>query len=225
MPSGRGRPPGPIRIDTYLGHGIRYEYPPECTAARNRAGTNAPSVAVPVRPESARFWEEVASVPGGEAVTACIQCNTCTCSCPVELLEPAFNVRRLVARVRLGLREDVLSDDALWACARCHACVARCPRGVRPGDVIEALRHLAFREGHEGPGPRHLRAFVASLRQGGRIHEARVTIDSIGLGGVFRQGLLPVRMMVRGKAPTLRADPLKTAGEVRAILDAAEASR
>jgi len=32
-------------------------------------------------------------------------------------------------------------------------------------------------------------------------------------------------MMVRGKAPTLRADPLKTAGEVRAILDAAEASR
>ena len=178
-----------------------------------------------VRPESPGFWEEVAAVPGGEAVTACIHCNTCTSSCPVESLEPAFNVRRLVARVRLGLREDVLSDDALWACARCHACIAHCPKGVRPGDVIEALRHLAVKEGHEGPGPRHLRAFVASLRQGGRIHEARVTIDSIGINGVVRQGFLPVRMAMRGKAPTLRAEPLSTAEEIRLLLDAVEGGK
>lgn len=175
-------------------------------------------------PEDPRFWEAVAAVDGGEAIAACVQCNTCTSSCPVELLEPAFNVRRLVARVRLGLREDVLSDEALWVCARCHACVAHCPRGVRPGDVIEALRHLAIREGREGPGPRHVRAFVKSLRDGGRIHEMRVTIDSIGVAGVLRQGLLPVRMAVRGKAPSLRAEPLRSAREIRAILDATEAA-
>jgi len=176
-----------------------------------------------IRPEAPRFWEEVAQVPGGEAITACIQCNTCTSSCPVELLEPALNVRRLIARVRLGLREDVLSDDALWACVRCHACVARCPKGARPGDIVEALRHLALEEGREGLGPRHVRAFVRSVRDHGRIHEAGVTIDSIGVSGVVRQGLLPLRMAIRGKMPALRPGaPIPGRNEIRVLLEMME---
>ena len=37
-----------------------------------------------VRPESPGFWEEVAAVPGGEAVTACIQCNNRKGATPAE---------------------------------------------------------------------------------------------------------------------------------------------
>lgn len=174
----------------------------------------------PVTPDHPTFWKEVAESPGGEAIGTCVQCNTCTSSCPVEVLDPGFNIRRIVARVRLGLREDVLSDDTLWACARCHACVARCPKDVRPGDVIEALRYLALREGRTGAGPRHTRAFVESVRDHGRIHEAGVMIDSVGLAGIASEGLLPLRMAWHGKSPALRPPKLRTIREIQTLLEA-----
>ena len=177
-----------------------------------------------VRPDSPTFWKEVAATPGGAALATCIQCNTCTSSCPVEALDADFNVRQFIARIRLGLREDVLSDEAIWSCARCYACVAHCPKNVRPGDVLEAVRHIALREGRPGPGARHTRAFADSVRRNGRIHEARVTFASLGVRGLLRQGLLPVRMMLRGKAPALRRHPIKSVAEVQTLIRAVEES-
>jgi len=137
----------------------------------------------------------------------------------VELFEPTFRVRQIVARVKLGLREDVLSDPSIWACTRCFACVAHCPKNVRPGDLLEALRHLALREGRQGPGPRHARAFASSVREDGRINEARVTIRSVGLGGLVNQGALPVKMALRGKAPSLRRHRLRSISEIETLLE------
>ncbi len=171
------------------------------------------------------FWKEVAGTSGGESISLCIQCNTCTSSCPVEAIDPAFKVRQIIARVKLGLRDDVLRDPAIWSCARCFACVAHCPKHVRPGDVIEAVRHVSLREGNDGSGARHTRAFVASMRESGRIHEARVTLDSIGFVGLAREGLLPLWMAFRGKLPALRQRPLGSTPEIRAIIDSAEESR
>lgn len=171
-----------------------------------------------VRPDSPGFWREVAATPRGGSIATCVQCGTCTSSCPVEAYEPSFNVRRLIARVKLGLHEDVLSDPALWACTRCFACVARCPKDVQPGEIVEALRSLALREGRDGLGPRHARAFADSVRANGRIHEATVTLDSIGFGGLARQGLLPVRMAAHGKMPSLRRHRIQGISEVDALL-------
>ena len=136
----------------------------------------------------------------------------------MEAYEPSFNVRRLIARVKLGLREDVLSDEALWTCTRCFACVARCPKDVQPGEIVEALRALALDEGRQGPGPRHARAFADSIADGGRIHEARVTVRSVGLAGLARQGPLAVKMAMRGKAPALRRHRLRSQSEIQALL-------
>lgn len=173
-----------------------------------------------VMPDSPLFWKEVAETPGGESVAVCIQCNTCTSSCPVEALDPSFKVRQIIARVRLGLRADVLSDEGIWSCARCFACVAHCPKHVRPGDVIEAVRHIALREGRDGDGPRHTRAFVESVRQDGRISESRVTLGSVGVAGVLKEGLLPLQMARRGKMPALRRHPLKSVPEIQKIITA-----
>ena len=137
----------------------------------------------------------------------------------MEAYDPSFNVRRLVARVKLGLREDVLSDEALWACTRCFACVARCPKNVQPGEIVEALRSIALKEHRQGAGPRHAVAFADSVRDNGRISEARVTIESIGLSGLARQGALPVRMALRGKSPSLRRHRLRSISEIRALLE------
>ncbi len=172
-----------------------------------------------VRPDSPAFWREVAEAPQGGAIATCIQCGTCSSSCPVEAYEPSLNVRRLIARVKLGLRADVLSDAALWTCARCFACVARCPKGVQPGEIVEALRSIALREDRAGPGPRHAHAFAASVREDGRINEARVTIRSVGLTGLANQGTLPVRMALHGKSPRLRRHPISSVSEVQTLLE------
>lgn len=180
------------------------------------------SSAIVVTPESPTFWKEIAGTPGGEAITTCIQCGSCTSTCPVELLEPKLNIRRILAGVRLGLRSEVLSDESLWFCVRCFRCVARCPKNVSPGDIVEALRHLALKEGMQGTGPRHTRAFVDSVRSGGRIHEARVLLDTEGWAGVLREGLLPLRMAMKGKLPSLRHRPLASSEEVKLLLQISE---
>lgn len=93
-----------------------------------------------------RFAEAVAKA-GGEKINLCIQCGTCTASCPSGR-RTAFRTRQLIRRASLGLREEVLSDKDLWLCTTCFTCLERCPRGVDPTDVILALRNMAVEAGY-----------------------------------------------------------------------------
>jgi len=92
------------------------------------------------------FTEAVAKA-GGEKINLCIQCGTCTASCPSGR-RTAFRTRQLIRRALLGLRDEVLSDKDLWLCTTCYTCLERCPRGVDPTDVILALRTMAAETGH-----------------------------------------------------------------------------
>ena len=172
------------------------------------------------RPEAPHFWQAVASTPGGESIIVCLRCEACTAVCPVEALEPKFSVRGTIARVRKGRRAEVLTDDALWACTRCFACDASCPSHARPGEIVAALRHLSLEAGADGLGPRHALAFVNGVRDRGRIHEARVSMESAGLAGLFREGFRPLEMAWRGKGPSLRSRPIDSITDVRRILAA-----
>ncbi|KPV62223.1 MAG: CoB--CoM heterodisulfide reductase iron-sulfur subunit C [Candidatus Bathyarchaeota archaeon BA1] len=92
------------------------------------------------------FAEAVAKA-GGEKINLCIQCGTCTASCPSGR-RTAFRTRQIIRRALLGFRDKVLSDKDLWLCTTCYTCLERCPRGVDPTDVILALRNMAVRAGY-----------------------------------------------------------------------------
>lgn len=92
------------------------------------------------------FAEAVAKA-GGEKINLCIQCGTCTASCPSGR-RTAFRTRQLIRRALLGFRDDVLSSKDLWLCTTCYTCLERCPRGVDPTDVILAIRTMAVKAGH-----------------------------------------------------------------------------
>jgi len=92
------------------------------------------------------FAEAVAKA-GGEKINLCIQCGTCTASCPSGR-RTAFRTRQLIRRALLGFRDSVLSDKDLWLCTTCYTCLERCPRGVDPTDVILAIRTMAVEAGH-----------------------------------------------------------------------------
>jgi len=92
------------------------------------------------------FVEEISAIPGGEGIRLCIQCGTCTASCPnSDRME--HTPSQLIAMARAGMREEVLSSNAMWYCLSCYLCTVRCPRGIKQTDLMHALEYLAVREG------------------------------------------------------------------------------
>jgi len=84
---------------------------------------------------------------GFDHIKACIQCGTCTGSCPSGR-RTALRTRQLIRRALLGLRDEVLSDPTLWLCTTCGTCQERCPRKISVTEAIVYLRNLSVQAGH-----------------------------------------------------------------------------
>jgi len=91
---------------------------------------------------------EIMRHPGGEKLALCYQCGSCTGGCPVVKLTPNYSPRQIIHKVLLGLRGEVLSDEAPWLCASCYTCQERCPQGVDIADLMMAIRSVAASEGY-----------------------------------------------------------------------------
>lgn len=100
-----------------------------------------------------RLAEEIMAVPGGEHLLTCWSCGTCAATCLVRRYNPAFNPRRILHQAGLGLRQAVLSSAEIWQCSACDACYPRCPQQIHISRVMQAIRHVAIREGYQAPGP------------------------------------------------------------------------
>ena len=88
--------------------------------------------------------EEICGIPGGESIRDCIQCGTCTASCP-SADKMDHGPRELIALARAGMDEEVLSSNSMWFCASCYLCTVRCPRDIKPTELMHALECLAVR--------------------------------------------------------------------------------
>lgn len=94
----------------------------------------------------------------GLDVLSCMQCGTCTGSCPSGR-HTALNTRRIIRDARKN-RVAILSDDALWLCTTCYTCQERCPRNIPITDAILELRRLAIKEGFMLPEHRKISEMV-----------------------------------------------------------------
>ncbi len=82
--------------------------------------------------EPAKLLEEE-----GFSYLTCMQCGTCTGSCPSGRYT-SLNTRRIV--LSASRNRDVYHDKDLWMCTTCYQCQERCPRGIRIVDGILTLR-------------------------------------------------------------------------------------
>ncbi|MGE5235828.1 MAG: quinone-interacting membrane-bound oxidoreductase complex subunit QmoC [Acidobacteriota bacterium] len=80
---------------------------------------------------------------GGEAVTRCYQCATCSGVCELSPDESPFP-RRIMLWAQWGLAERLAADPAVWLCHQCNDCTVRCPRDAKPGDVVGVIRSLVI---------------------------------------------------------------------------------
>lgn len=90
------------------------------------------------------FTHEVEKA-GGENISVCYQCGTCTGGCPMGRRN-ALRTRKIMRMTALGLKDELLKSDEIWYCSTCYTCTDRCPRGVKPTDVIIALRNMATKQ-------------------------------------------------------------------------------
>jgi quinone-modifying oxidoreductase, subunit QmoC len=91
------------------------------------------------------FLEEVYKTPGGEKIKHCIQCGTCSGSCPVSWAMEQ-SPRQIFAMIRAGMRDKVLDSLTIWTCASCYQCASRCPQKIKITDVMYTLKRIAMRE-------------------------------------------------------------------------------
>jgi len=89
------------------------------------------------------FLQQVKNIPEGESIKKCIQCGSCTGSCPLSYTMD-ITPREAIALFRAGEIETILSSRTIWICASCYACTVRCPQGVQVADIIYALKRLAI---------------------------------------------------------------------------------
>ena len=123
------------------------------------------SPVVRVDPE---FKHRVASLPGADKLMVCFQCGMCSSDCPVARRVEVFRPRTIVRFAVLGLKSALFDDGIIWLCTNCYTCQEHCPQGVRPTEVIEALRALAVAEGCFHPS---LKAKIEPIFKFGRMYE------------------------------------------------------
>jgi heterodisulfide reductase subunit C len=114
------------------------------------------------------FKHRVARELGGEHIKTCYSCGVCSARCAIEKIEPAYNPRKIIRMILLGMEEALLKEELLWHCSTCYTCQESCPQQVNFTEVIFALRNMAVRQGLAPPG---MGAAQNLLIQQGRMYE------------------------------------------------------
>jgi heterodisulfide reductase subunit C len=143
-------------------------------------------------------------MPAGELLNRCIQCGTCSASCPsAQAMD--LTPRQMWRLAQLGFEDEVLHSKAIWLCSLCYTCHVRCPRGIPLTETIVKLKQLALREGigEWRESTAFYRAFGEVMRRYGRTKEiefmvryflATNPLSALGYAG------LGLRLLGRGKA-------------------------
>lgn len=172
------------------------------------------------------FWLQISNIPGGQKIKRCLQCGTCTGSCPVSSTMD-ITPREVIALFRAGDLESILKSRTIWICASCYACTVRCPVGIKVTDILYALKRVAMENNLFPPRfPVHAlsRSFVALINYFGRSYEPGLLIlYSLRTQPLKLFSLLPLAWKLwRHGRISFWPRAIKQRQELRAILKEAE---
>ena len=125
------------------------------------------------------FGREIMSVAGCDQLPTCIQCGTCSGTCPLSIYMD-FSPRQIMALVRADFKNEVLSSNTIWLCASCYSCTVECPRKIRITDIMYALKQRAIKEHvypKRMPIPILAKAFAQMVLSKGRITETLLVMQ------------------------------------------------
>jgi len=172
------------------------------------------------------FASEISALPGGEKLLSCIQCGTCSGTCPVSPYMD-FTPRRIIAMIRAGFKHEVLTSVTTWLCASCYSCSVECPQGIDITNVMYALKRRAILETVYPDGyPVSVltREFFKSVRRSGRNSEGRLSLKLLLKTrplALLRQGGLGLGLWSQGRLRFGR-EKIKDRKGLRRLLKAVE---
>ena len=79
----------------------------------------------------------------------CITCGWCASSCPASGID-AFDPRKLIRMISLGLKDEVVKSRWPWICTMCAKCENNCPMEIDIADAVRNIRSLRNRESVPG---------------------------------------------------------------------------
>jgi len=80
-----------------------------------------------------------------EEIDRCIQCGTCTSSCPnAQYMD--YSPRKIIAMIKGGFKDQVLKSFTPWLCSSCYNCQVRCPSKIKITDIMYTLKRKAIAE-------------------------------------------------------------------------------
>ena len=116
-----------------------------------------------------KFKYKLSKMSGAEKLMLCFQCGTCTADCPISRFSDFYRPRKIARMVQLGLKDRLLSDDALWLCSTCFTCVDHCPQGVEIAGIVRVLRNLTVRE--KGVMPIVFKELASNILRTGYVYQ------------------------------------------------------
>jgi heterodisulfide reductase subunit C len=156
-------------------------------------------------------------------VSACIQCGTCTGSCP-NAHAMDHTPRQVWRMVLMGEQDRVFESKTFALCSACYTCSLRCPRGLPLTDAMAALKQAAARANVPAfrSSARFYRSFLESVRRHGRVRESEfMTLYFLAM----KNPLLPLKyaplgLKLMGKGKLQMALPTGAGrGSLKAIFD------
>jgi heterodisulfide reductase subunit C len=105
-------------------------------------------------------------------VQACMQCGTCTGSCPNSFAMD-LTPRQLWRLAQLGEKDEIFNSKTFYLCSACYYCTLRCPRGLPLTETMGALKRLAAAEGMTKykQSSNFYGTFMDTVRRYGRVRE------------------------------------------------------
>ncbi len=137
-------------------------------------------------------------------IQACIQCGTCSASCPNQFAMD-LTPRRLWRLVLLGQEEEIFSSRTFCLCSACYFCTLRCPRGLQLTEAMYRLKQVAAKRKLKTykASQAFYGSFLESVRRHGRVREGEFM--ALYLGAMknpllpFRFAPLGLRLLAKGK--------------------------
>jgi heterodisulfide reductase subunit C2 len=161
-----------------------------------------------------------ALAPTREMVQSCIQCGTCTGSCP-NAFAMDHTPRKLWRMVLMGQKDAIFRSQTFYLCSNCYYCTLRCPRGLPLTEAMDALKEMAAKEDlvPYKRSTRFYKQFLTSVRRHGRVREMEfMTLYFFSMKNPllpFRYAPLGMKLMGKGKIPF--RFPSKGSGKLEAL--------
>ena len=155
-----------------------------------------------------------------DMVSACIQCGTCTGSCP-NAFAMDLTPRQLWYNVLMGEKETIFHSKTFSLCSTCYYCTLRCPRGLPLTETMGALKQIAAKE-NLAPYKKSIRfykSFMESVRRHGRVREMEfMTLYFLSMKNPFMPlQFAPLGMKLMGKGKISFEIPSKGKADLEAI--------